>query len=161
VLEFAGRADEQVKIRGFRVEPGETEAVLAACPGVAQAVVMVREDAPGDKRLTGYVVPAPGDGDGDGDSDSEGAGAGGGLAAAARQYAAARLPGYMVPAAVVVLGALPLTVNGKIDRRALPAPGYAGGELGRGPATIREEIICAAFAQVLGLERVGPEDSFF
>ena len=153
-LEFLGRADAQVKIRGFRVEPGEVEAALAACPGVAQAVVAAREDIPGDKRLIAYLVPAAGAAGGDGL-------AGGGLAAAAREHAAGRLPGYMLPDAVIVLDALPLTANGKVDRRALPAPGHTRGETGRGPATIREEILCAAFAEVLGLERVGPEDSFF
>src|SRR6185437_6770443 len=97
VLEFAGRADDQVKIRGFRIEPGEVEAVLAGCPGVAQAAVIVREDTPGDRRLAGYVVPAARTGDEDGH---------GVLAARVRAHAAARLPGYMVPSAVVVLDAL-------------------------------------------------------
>ena len=128
VLEFLGRADEQVKIRGFRVEPGETEAVLAACPGVAQAVVTVREDAPGDKRLIAYVVPAPGAGGDGGDL----AGEGGGLAAAAREFAAGRLPGYMVPAAVVVLGCA--AADGEREGRPAGAagPGLRGGD-GPGP----------------------------
>ena len=111
-LEYLGRADDQVKIRGFRIELGEVEAVLAGLPGVAAAAVVVREDQPGDKRLAGYVVPAAG-------AVLDPAG----LRAAAGQV----LPGYMVPAAVVVLEALPLSPSGKLDRRALPAPEYAGG----------------------------------
>ncbi len=141
-LQYLGRADEQVKIRGHRIELGEVQAALAGLEGVDQAAVIAREDRPGDKRLVGYVT-------------------GTAEPAAIRAALAERLPAYMVPVAVVVVEALPLTVNGKLDKRALPAPEYQDGDRYRAPANAVEEILAGIYAQVLGVERVGVDDSFF
>ena len=162
-LRYVGRSDDQVKIRGFRVELGEIETVLAAHPAVAQAVALVREDLPGDRRLVAYLVPgrnAAGQGRAEEHTtapDAEG------LGQAARALAQERLPGYMVPQAVVVIDELPLMPNGKLDRKALPVPhAPAGGERqAHAAVTSFETSVCEAFAEVLGVESVGVDDDFF
>ena len=141
-LHYLGRADEQVKIRGYRIELGEIHTALAALDGVDQAAVIAREDHPGIKRLIGYVT---------GTVDP----------AAARTQLAERLPAYLVPAAIVVLDALPLTVNGKLDTRALPTPEHHNGQHYRAPTTPIEEILTNIYAHTLGLQQVGIDDSFF
>ncbi|MFI6865729.1 amino acid adenylation domain-containing protein [Nocardia sp. NPDC050406] len=144
-LEFLGRGDSQVKVRGLRIELGEIEAAVSAVPGVGQAVVLVREDIPGDRRIVAYAATEPG-------RTVE--------VSRIREAVAQRLPDYMVPSAVVVAERLPLTVNGKVDRAALPAPTLEA-EPFRAPSTPAEYAVAAAFAAVLGLERVGADDDFF
>ncbi|GLQ89076.1 non-ribosomal peptide synthetase [Dyella flagellata] len=144
-LIYVGRTDHQVKIRGHRVELGEIEAVLARQPGVGQAAVIVREDQPGQPQLVAYAVAAQGSALN---------------VATLRRALAGTMPEYMVPAAVVLLDALPLTINGKLDQRALPAPVFRS-ESESVPATPEEHALAGLFAEVLGLERVGTQDSFF
>ncbi|MFI9100862.1 amino acid adenylation domain-containing protein [Streptomyces fildesensis] len=145
-LDYLGRADDQVKIRGFRIEPGEIAALLAGLPGVAQAVVVARSDAPGQTVLAAYVVPEPG-------AEAD--------AGRLRREAAAALPDYMVPTAFVFLPALPLTVNGKVDRAALPVPDVASTVSGAQPRTPDEELLCGLVAELLNLPRIGVDDDVF
>ncbi|MCP2295731.1 amino acid adenylation domain-containing protein [Nocardia amikacinitolerans] len=143
-LEYRGRTDFQVKIRGFRIELGEIEAALLALPEVAQAAVLAKSDRNGD-RLVAYLVPAVADVD----------------VAQVKSALSVALPSYMVPSAFMVLEALPLNVNGKLDRKALPEPEFAAREY-RAPSTPVEHTVVAAFAEVLGVsDGLGLDDNFF
>ncbi|MFE5556455.1 amino acid adenylation domain-containing protein [Streptomyces sp. NPDC056544] len=147
-VDYLGRRDQQVKIRGHRIEPGEIESELARCPQIGHAAVVVREDTPGEQRLVAYVVPSEGQ-----------------LAEPAELHRAlaARLPAYMLPSAIVPLAALPVTPNGKLDRRALPAPPEEGVRRAEfaPPATRTEELAAAVWGEVLGTARIGRHDDFF
>jgi amino acid adenylation domain-containing protein/non-ribosomal peptide synthase protein (TIGR01720 family) len=145
LLEFFGRADDQVKLRGHRIEPGEVAAALATHPEVRQAVAMVREDVPGAKRLTAYLVPKSSAVD----------------IAVVRAFLADRLPEYLVPADFVVLADLPLTRNGKVDVKALPAPDGQDTSDHVAPTGVVEKAMAEIWADVLGVRRVGIRDNFF
>ncbi|WP_333767774.1 amino acid adenylation domain-containing protein [Streptomyces sp. IBSBF 2435] len=145
-LDYLGRTDAQVKIRGFRIEPGEIENALGAHPAVADAAVLVRERPSGGKELVGYAVLAGG-------RHAE--------PAELRSFVAERLPQYMVPVVVTVLDAFPVTANGKLDRRALPAPDLGAATASRAAATPAERTLCTVFAEVLGIPDIGAETGFF
>ena len=146
-LEFLGRADHQVKLRGFRIELGEIENALAQYPGVSEAAVMVREDRPGDKRLVAYIVPASGQ-----TVDVN----------TVRHYLQQTLPDFMVPTAMVLLAAFPQTANGKLDRKALPAPdAQTEKRKHEPPHTKLEQTIAQAWKEVLEIENVSVHDNFF
>ena len=144
-VDYLGRADHQVKVRGFRIELGEIEAALAAHPGVREAVVAARTDAPGGTRLVAYVTPAEGAPDAD----------------ALREHLRAQLPEYMVPAAFVAMDALPLSPNGKVDRKALPEPGAAAAASRVAPRNATEAGVARLFSEMLSVPDVGATDSFF
>jgi acyl-coenzyme A synthetase/AMP-(fatty) acid ligase/acyl carrier protein len=148
-LEFLGRLDGQIKLRGFRIELGEIESVLAQHPSVKQAIVVVREDVPGDKRLVAYLLPNAG-----------------GIPAAGqlRTFLLTTLPDYMVPAGFITIAAIPLTPNGKVDRKALPAPDWANQSRATPyvePRNATEKQMADIWAEVLRLEKVGINDNLF
>ncbi|MFF7338399.1 amino acid adenylation domain-containing protein [Streptomyces sp. NPDC008163] len=148
-LEFIGRIDAQAKVRGFRIEPAEVEAALTRHPGLRDAVVTVREDRPGDKRLVAYAVPAEGKLP---------------LVGELRDFLAASLPAHLVPSSFVLLGALPVTAHGKVDRAALPAPEGVRPELAEefvAPSLEVEEQLADIWAKVIGVDQVGVHDNFF
>jgi acyl carrier protein len=144
-LQFLGRVDDQVKIRGFRIEPGEIEAVLQQYPDITQAAVIAYDDPSSTTRLVAYVVGN--------EVDIPGL----------RAHAAAALPHYLVPSAFIELDEFPVTANGKLDRRALPAPETTAGRASDyvAPRTAAEAVVAAIWADVLGVEEVGAEDNFF
>ncbi|MGA9770376.1 MAG: amino acid adenylation domain-containing protein [Blastocatellia bacterium] len=148
-IEFLGRIDQQVKIRGYRIELGEIEHVMAQHPGLQNVLAIVREDSPGNRRLVAYIVPAEGSQVSAGDL---------------RDFIKLKLPDYMVPSAFVVLDAMPITPNGKVDRKALPAPEHNSAETGKPfapPRTPVEQALVEMWAELLTVERVGIHDSFF
>jgi amino acid adenylation domain-containing protein len=149
-IEFLGRLDRQLKIRGFRIEPGEIEAVLERHPSIRAAAVVDRRDPDGDARLVAYIEHAKPDG----------------LVAASdlREFAAARVPGYMVPATYVTVERLPLTPNGKVDLAALPEPAWTRAATANefaAPSTALERTVAGIWSDVLGIERIGVDDNFF
>jgi len=149
LLEYLGRLDDQIKLRGFRIELGEIESALAAHPAIDRAIVTLREDKPGEGRLVGYVVPAAGAVPSSADL---------------RSFLLTTLPAYMAPAAYVTLDSVPLTPNGKVDRRALPAPNWS--ERSRGaayeaPAGAEEQKMARIWEEVLRLQQVGRNDNLF
>jgi len=144
-IEFLGRKDQQVKIRGYRIEPGEIEAQLELHPDVREAIVIPREDQPGEKRLVAYVAAA----------------APSLQVSDLRSHLAERLPEYMVPSSFVLLSALPRTQNGKIDRQALPAPEVEDTELFVAPRTAVEGVLAGIWSELLGVEEIGVNNSFF
>jgi thioesterase domain-containing protein/acyl carrier protein len=162
-LEYIGRVDFQVKIRGFRIESGEIEAALRACAGIQDAVVLAREDAPGEKRLVAYLTADTSEKAG-GSAETVACGAEvAALPEVLKAHLLSSLPEYMVPAAFVVLETLPLTPNGKVDRKALPAPeadAYATSAYAP-PAGALEEALAELWSELLGIERVGRHDDFF
>ncbi|GAA5099470.1 non-ribosomal peptide synthetase [Nocardia iowensis] len=145
-LEYAGRGDQQVQLRGFRIELGEIESALVRCPGVSQAVVLVRADEHAGDRLIGYVVPDTGSA-----LDP----------VELRSQVGEFLTGYMVPDALVVLDVLPLTPNGKLDRKALPAPEFTSTATFRAPSSPVEQAVAEVFAGLLGAKDIGLDDDFF
>jgi acyl carrier protein len=148
-VEYIGRTDFQVKVRGLRIELGEVESALTAHPDVSSAVAVVREDRADDQRLVAYVVP-------DGQADPAGMDV-----KALTDLLREHLPEYMVPSAIVPVAKFPTTPSGKLDRAALPAPGYAQAAAGRGPRNHKEEVLCRLFAELLGVEEVGIDAHFF
>ena len=154
-IEFLGRIDDQVKIRGFRIELGEIEAVLSQHPLVAETVVIVQEDIPGDKQLVAYIVP---------NQEQAATAEAQDVTPLLRQFLKEKLPGYMVPSAYVVLNSLPLTPNGKVDRRALPAADTERDDIKEdyvAPRTPVEEVLVEIWAKVLGRQQVSIYDNFF